>query len=98
SSHQPGPHLSGDLRNGPEPITRASRDSASATEQVGLFRVTADAMAHRPLQEELPRTHVSRRARQGVRPAPLSDFFTSLGRQDASVDINGPPTNVGAAR
>src|SRR5207245_599814 len=60
SSHQPGPHLmSGDLRNRPKPITHAPRDSASATEQVGLFRVTADAMAHRPFQEDLARAQLS---------------------------------------
>ena len=59
SSRPPGPHLSGDLRNRPEAITHASRDSASATEQVGLFRVTADAMAHCPLQEDLARLQLS---------------------------------------
>jgi len=51
--------ISGDLWNRPEPITHAPRDSASATEQVGLFRVTADAMAHRPLQEDLARTQLN---------------------------------------
>ena len=44
-----GQDRAGYLRKRPEPITQAPWDSASATEQVGLFRVTADAMAHRPL-------------------------------------------------
>jgi hypothetical protein len=44
-----GQPLHRELRNRTELITLAPRDSASATEQVGLFRVTADAMAHRPL-------------------------------------------------
>jgi hypothetical protein len=44
-----GQPLHGELRNRTELITLAPRDSASATEQVGFFRVTADAMAHRPL-------------------------------------------------
>lgn len=59
SVHEIREQIGGDLWNRPEPITHAPRDSASATEQVGLFRVTADAMAHRPLQEDLARKQLN---------------------------------------
>jgi hypothetical protein len=68
----------GDLRNRPEPITHAPRHSASATEQVGLFRVTADAMAHRPLQEDLARSATQLPRDQNHEMAPK----TSRGRRE----------------